>query len=103
MEGSREYRDYRIDFSCSLATAITEPYVRTVDPNTVIHICRYSIYKNNEPQFEFVCKGTLKWFRSLDDSEFNRFRNHGFDIARRLIDTEKYKEFKEGEVPEFYA
>ena len=95
MEGSREYRDYRIDFVCEpLPIPGTYPYPRAVDPKTVIYICEYSIMKNIEPKFSFRFMGTLEWFSSLDESEFNRFRNHGFEIACGLIDTEKYKEYE---------
>lgn len=109
MEGSREYRDYRIDFSCRRATERAGPYVGAKAPSTVIYICEYSIWKNIERKFSFRFMGTLEWFRSLDESEFNRFRNHGFDIACGLIDTEKYKEYEGykseivNELPKFNA
>ena len=103
-EFSQRYRDYRIDFVCEpLIIPGTYPYPRAVDPKKVIYRCEYSILKNIKREFSFRFMGTLEWFRSLDESEFNRFRNHGFDIACGLIDTERYKKFKEGEMSEFDA
>jgi len=91
MEGQGKYRDYRIDFSYGRDTTRIGTYV-----------CAYLIYRNNELQFSFDCSANEQYLHRFPDREgLSKLIDDGFDLACGLIDTEKYKKFKELELPEF--